>query len=66
MPYTRPIRRFYLTAPSVFTFAISVVLALIAVLVAYGHSALFHGISAFVVLMIAYLVLLAGALFRGL
>lgn len=66
MPYTRPIRRFYLTPPSVPTFVVSVVLALIAVFVAYGHSAVLHGISAFAVLLIAYLVLLAGALLRGL
>jgi hypothetical protein len=65
MPYTRSIRRFYLTPPSVPTFAISVVLALLAVLAAYGHLAIFHELSAFVVLLIAYLVLLAGALLRG-
>ncbi len=66
MPYTRPIRRFYLTPPSVLTFAISLVLALIALLATYGHLALVRGVNAFLVLLIAYLVLLAGALFRGL
>jgi hypothetical protein len=66
MPYTRPIRRFYLTPPTVLTFAISVVLALLAVLAAYGHLALARGINGFVILLIAYLVLAAGALFRGL
>jgi hypothetical protein len=66
MPYSRPIRRFYLTPPSFLTFAISVVLALLAVLATYGHLALLKGVSSFVLLLIAYLVLLAGALFRGL
>jgi hypothetical protein len=65
MPYTRPIRRFYLTPPSLMTFVISAVLALIAVMATYGHLALLKGVSSFVVLLIAYLVLLAGALFRG-
>lgn len=65
MPYTRPIRRFYLTPPSVPTFAVSAVLALIAVIAVYGHLAVFRGISGFVILLIAYLVLLAGVLFRG-
>jgi hypothetical protein len=43
MPYTRPIRRFYLTPPSVVTFAISVLLALVAVFAIYGHLVLFKG-----------------------
>jgi hypothetical protein len=47
------------------TFAVSVVLALIAVFAVYGHLAVFHGISGFVILLIAYLVLTAGVLFRG-
>jgi hypothetical protein len=66
MPYTRPIRRFYLTPPSVLTFVISVVLALLAVLAVYGHLALARGVNGFLILLVAYLVLLAGALFRGL
>jgi hypothetical protein len=65
MPYTRPIRRFYLTPPSVFTFLLSVVLALIAVLATYGHLVLFRGINSFLILLVAYLVMLAGTLFRG-
>ena len=36
MPYARA-RRFYLTPPSVWIFFISVVLAILAVLVTYGH-----------------------------
>jgi hypothetical protein len=65
MPYTRPVRRFYLTPPSVFTFLLSVVLALIAVLATYGHLVLFRGINSFLILLVAYLVMLAGTLFRG-
>jgi hypothetical protein len=65
MPYTRPYRRFYLTPPAVPTFVISALLALIAVLAVYGHFTLFHGISSFVILLIAYVVLLLGNLLRG-
>jgi hypothetical protein len=65
MPYTRPIRRFYLTPPTMLTFVISVVLAVIAIMATYGHLALLKGVSSFVVLLIAYLVLLAGTLLRG-
>jgi hypothetical protein len=65
MPYTRPVRRFYLTPPRVLTFVISAVLAVIAVLVVYGHLAVLHGINGFVILLVAYLILAAGALVRG-
>jgi len=65
MPYTRPMRRFYLTPPTTMTFIISVVLAVIAIMATYGHLALLKGVSSFVVLLIAYLVLLAGTLLRG-
>jgi len=65
MPYTRPIRRFYLTPPTMMTFVISVVFAVIAVMATYGHLALLKGVSSFVILLIAYLVLLAGTLLRG-
>jgi hypothetical protein len=47
------------------TFAISIVLALLAVFAAYGHIPQLHGISSFVVLLIAYVVLLIGTLLRG-
>jgi len=66
MPYTRPIRRFYLTPPTFATFVISVVLALVAVLATYGHLVVFRGINSFLILLVAFLVLLAGTLFRGL
>jgi hypothetical protein len=65
MPYSRPISRFYLTAPRVPTFAISIVLALLAVFTIYGHVPQLHGINGFVMLLIAYVVLLAGTLLRG-
>lgn len=65
MPYSRPISRFYLTAPRVPTFAISIVLALFAVLIVYGHLTQLHGINGFVLLLVAYVVLLLGTLLRG-
>jgi hypothetical protein len=55
MPYTRPIRRFYLTPPGVPIFLVSVV-AVLAVLAAYGHMSIFNA---------SYGVLLAGILFRA-
>ena len=60
MPYTRPYRRFYLTPPTIPTFVISAILAAVALLAMYGHTTLFHGVSAFVILLIAYVVLLVG------
>jgi hypothetical protein len=65
MPYTRPIRRFYLTPPAVPTFVISVLLAVLAVLAVYGHIAQLHSIGGFTLMLIAYVVLLLGTLFRG-
>jgi hypothetical protein len=65
MPYSRPISRFYLTAPRVPTFVVSIVLALLALFTVYGHVAQLHGISGFVVLLVAYVVLLIGTLLRG-
>jgi hypothetical protein len=65
MPYTRPIRRFYLTPPSIPVFVVSVVLALLAVVATYGNVAIFKASYAFLVLLIAYLVLVVGNLFRG-
>ena len=65
MPYARPYRRFYLTPPAVPTFVISVLLAIVAVLAVYGHFTLLQGVSAFVILLIAYIVLLLGNLLRG-
>jgi hypothetical protein len=44
---------------------VSVVLALLAAFAAYGHVSIFNASYAFVVLLIAYIVLLVGVLFRG-
>jgi hypothetical protein len=65
MPYTRPIRRFYLTPPAVPTFVISVLLAIVALLAAYGNLPQLHSIGGFALLLIAYVILLAGTLLRG-
>jgi hypothetical protein len=65
MPYTRPIRRFYLTPPSVPLFVASIILAILAVLAVYGKMSIFNASYAFLILLIAYLVLLVGVLFRG-
>jgi hypothetical protein len=65
MPYSRPIRRFYLTPPSVLIFVASVILAVLAVLAAYGKMSIFNASYAFLVLLVAYLVLLVGVMFRG-
>src|SRR6266436_4641440 len=65
MPYSRPIRRFYLTPPSVPIFVASIILAVLAVLAAYGKMSIFNASYAFLVLLVAYLVLLVGVMFRG-
>jgi hypothetical protein len=65
MPYSRPVRRFYLTPPSVPIFLVSIVLALLAAFAVYGHMSIFNASYAFAVLLIAYIVLLVGVLFRG-
>jgi len=65
MPYTRPIRRFYLTPPSLPIFLVSIVLAILAILAVYGHTSIFNASYAFAVLLVAYIILLVGVLFRG-
>jgi hypothetical protein len=65
MPYSRPIRRFYLTPPAVPTFVISVLLAVLAFFATYGHLPQLHSIGGFTILLIAYVILLAGTLLRG-
>jgi hypothetical protein len=65
MPYTRPVRRFYLTPPAVPTFVISVLLAIVALLATYGNLPQLHSIGGFSFLLIAYVILLAGTLLRG-
>jgi hypothetical protein len=64
MPLTRPIRRFYLTPPSVPLFIASLVIATLAALVHYGHLSLFRSAYAFAALMIAYLIIVIGIMFR--
>lgn len=58
---------YWLTPPTRVTFIISVVLAILALLVHYGHVAIpVIGAHVFETIVIAYLILLAGNLFRGL
>jgi hypothetical protein len=59
MPYTRLVRRFYLTLPRLLTFIVSLILAIAAELAVYGHFAALHGVNGFIILMIARLVLAA-------
>jgi hypothetical protein len=63
MPYARA-RRFYLTPPSLPLFFVSLVLAILAVLVTYGHLSLFRSSYAFLVLLVGYIVLAIGCLLR--
>lgn len=63
MPYAR-VRRFYLTPPSLPLFLISIALAILAVLSTYGHISVFRSSYAFLVLLIGYIVLAIGCLFR--
>jgi hypothetical protein len=44
MPFTRPVRRFYLTPPKVITFIVSLLLAILAIAAVYGTSLCF-GVS---------------------
>jgi hypothetical protein len=64
-----PFRRggFALTPPSVLLFGISLVLAVLAFLVHYGHMSvpIINASRVFDVLTIAYVVLMVGVLFRG-
>ena len=65
MPYRRG--GFVLTPPSILIFAISLVLALVAMLVRYAHAPvpIISTSHVFDVLAIAYIVLTIGVLFRG-
>jgi hypothetical protein len=66
MPYRRG--SFALTPPSIWIFGISLVLAIIAMLVRYAgvNVPIVNAARVFDVLVIAYLLLLAGVLFRRL
>lgn len=65
MPYRRG--GFALTPPSLAIFVISLVLALVALLVRYAHVSvpIISAAHVFDVLALAYVVLTAGVLFRG-
>jgi hypothetical protein len=54
-----------LSAPKIITFIVSIIIAAIAVIVHYAHVAIPHVHSGFVILLIAYLILAAGNLLRG-
>jgi len=60
-------RSFELTPPSFVVFIISVILALLAVLIHYAHVSIpvIGASHVFDVLMVAYVVLLVGVLFKG-
>jgi hypothetical protein len=59
-------RGFELTPPSFIVFVISVILALAAVLVHYGHVSIpIVGAHVFDVLVAGYVVMLIGVLFKG-
>jgi hypothetical protein len=60
-------RGFELTPPSFVVFVISVILALLAVLVHYGHVAMpiIGSANVFEVLLAGYVVMLIGVLFKG-
>jgi hypothetical protein len=60
-------RAFELTPPSFIVFVISVILALLAVLVHYAHVSIpvIGAARVFDVLMVAYVVMLVGVLFKG-
>jgi hypothetical protein len=57
--------RFTLSPPRLLTFIISLVLAVVAAILEYGHFPALRGIDGFIILMIAWLVLAAGSLLPG-
>jgi len=54
-----------LSAPRIITFVISIIIAAVAVVIHYANLSIPHVHSGFVVLLIAYLILAAGNLLRG-
>jgi hypothetical protein len=56
---------FELSAPKVITFIISIIIAAIAVVIHYAHIDLPHVHSGFVILLVSYLVLVAGNVLSG-
>ncbi len=54
-----------LSAPRIITFVVSIIIAAVAVVIHYANLSIPHVHSGFVVLLIAYLILAAGNLLRG-
>ncbi|HSB57973.1 MAG TPA: hypothetical protein VLD66_00060 [Methyloceanibacter sp.] len=54
-----------LSAPRIITFVVSIIIAAVAVVIHYAGIAIPHVHSGFVVLLVAYLILAAGTLLRG-
>lgn len=54
-----------LSAPKIITFVVSLIIAVVAVVIHYANISIPHVHSGFIVLLIAYLVLAAGNLLRG-
>jgi hypothetical protein len=54
-----------LSAPKIITFVVSIIIAAVAVVIHYANLSIPHVHSGFVVLLIAYLILAAGNLLRG-
>jgi len=54
-----------LSAPRIITFVVSIIIALVAVIIHYAHVSIPHVHSGFVVLLVAYAILVAGNLLRN-
>jgi hypothetical protein len=54
-----------LSAPKIITFVVSLIIAAVAVVIHYANISIPHVHSGFIVLLIAYLILAAGNLLRG-
>ena len=54
-----------LSAPKIITYVVSIIVAAVAVVIHYANISIPHVHSGFIVLLIAYLILAAGNLLRG-
>jgi len=54
-----------LSAPKIITFVVSIIIAAVAVVIHYANISIPHVHTGFIVLLIAYLILAAGNLLRG-
>ncbi len=54
-----------LSAPKIITFVVSIIIAAVAVVIHYANISIPHVHSGFVILLIAYVILAAGNLLRG-